>query len=355
MKKNHTFIIGLFTLVGFALFVVACVLFGGTSLFAQKIYFETYFNTSVQGLDVGGPVKFRGVQIGAVESIGFASTTYGEEVAQQATPDAEKMRALSYVRVLCSIDTKKHSDLSDERLQQMIDHGLCTSLALQGITGVVYINLDFDKDADLMMDTPPWTPETRHLPSKRSATEQLMSAAEKLADQLPKAIDTLTALGADLRQAIQSADIPTLSKDARELVASLNTQAKQLSKTIEALNPEALGKNLAAMADDLAATSKTLREALPTTTAKLDTTLDQATATLQDASATLQEATGAIKAAEGTLAKLNDTVTTATEATNFNDIGESLATLNRTTAALEALVNELRERPSRLIFDSDAE
>jgi hypothetical protein len=43
----------------------------------------------------------------------------------------------------------------------------------------------------------------------------------------------------------------------------------------------------------------------------------------------------------------------------MSDIGEdtdqTLSALSRTVASLEALVDELREKPSRLIFDDDEE
>ena len=69
MKQNtRYFYIGCFVLTGFLLLAFGCILFGGSELFARKVYFETYFNSSVQGLDAGGAVKFRGVPIGKVTS-----------------------------------------------------------------------------------------------------------------------------------------------------------------------------------------------------------------------------------------------------------------------------------------------
>lgn len=347
-SPRHTFAIGLFTLVGFALFVLGCVLFGGSDLFARKAYFETYFDASVQGLDIGGPVKFRGVKIGTVESISFAGGTYGDQLKEGAdTP--RRVRALSYVRVLCSVDLKKHADFDLERLRRMIGHGLRTSLALQGITGVIYVNLDFPKDwRTLPQLEVPWKPDELHIPSVPSSTQQIMSAAETIADQLPKAIDTLTALANDISAAVRDANVPALSSEFRQLVNTLNTRANQLAATIDRLNPGQLGDRFLQVANDLSATAKALREALPQTTRTLDGTLTSATRTLNGASDTLAKANTLLE-------ELTAATRDARQATDPNDLGDTLSALSRTAAALEALINELREKPSRILFDDPLE
>ena len=44
--------------------------------FRKKALVETYIDESVQGLDVGSPVKFRGVPVGRVEQISLTSAEY---------------------------------------------------------------------------------------------------------------------------------------------------------------------------------------------------------------------------------------------------------------------------------------
>ena len=58
--------LGLFVVVGFCAAVATAVFFGAQSLRNETVRYKTYFDESVQGLEVGSFVKFRGVTIGTV-------------------------------------------------------------------------------------------------------------------------------------------------------------------------------------------------------------------------------------------------------------------------------------------------
>jgi paraquat-inducible protein B len=64
-------LVGVFVLGGFALLVVALMLFAGAHIFRPEIAAVTYFEGSVAGLEVGAPVTFRGVRVGSVTKIGI--------------------------------------------------------------------------------------------------------------------------------------------------------------------------------------------------------------------------------------------------------------------------------------------
>ena len=69
MKANAQAAVGAFVLGGLALAVAAIVLFGKFSLFTPNIKAAIVFQDSIAGLSIGAPVSFRGVRVGAVESI----------------------------------------------------------------------------------------------------------------------------------------------------------------------------------------------------------------------------------------------------------------------------------------------
>ena len=70
-STNH-FKLGMFVILSFGAMVTAGVALGSHAIKRDTTKYHTYFNESVQGLDVGSPVKFRGVTIGAVSAIEIA-------------------------------------------------------------------------------------------------------------------------------------------------------------------------------------------------------------------------------------------------------------------------------------------
>ena len=69
--------VGLMLLASLGL-AVALVLFLGRNRVSDGLSFETYFRETVQGMDVGSPVRFRGVQLGQVTEMMLAAAAYPE-------------------------------------------------------------------------------------------------------------------------------------------------------------------------------------------------------------------------------------------------------------------------------------
>src|SRR5258705_6584944 len=120
--RPHYFKIGLFVIASVFIAAGALVALGAGSIFKEKILFETYLNESVQGLEIGAPVKYRGVQIGNVDGISFAEDVY------------ETKRRYVMVTVNFYPATRegrrKRSEF-DERLRGLIQEGLRVRLASQ--------------------------------------------------------------------------------------------------------------------------------------------------------------------------------------------------------------------------------
>ena len=63
--------LGLFVVVGAAIALASLIAFGARTFSSSSERYVSYFDESVQGLDVGSAVKFRGVPVGRVEEIGI--------------------------------------------------------------------------------------------------------------------------------------------------------------------------------------------------------------------------------------------------------------------------------------------
>ncbi len=68
-KRISPAAIGMFVVGSFALVIIVIVLVGSGSLLKKPVRFVCMFQGNVNGLRIGAPVKFKGVQIGTVEQI----------------------------------------------------------------------------------------------------------------------------------------------------------------------------------------------------------------------------------------------------------------------------------------------
>ena len=68
-QKPNPVSIGLFIVIGVALGVTGLLLFSSSKLFTKTLDCVIYFDQSLNGLNVGAPVKIRGVTIGSVKRV----------------------------------------------------------------------------------------------------------------------------------------------------------------------------------------------------------------------------------------------------------------------------------------------
>src|SRR5258707_7596756 len=94
MEKFSYFKIGIFVISAVVIGIIGVVVLGVGTIFQKKSIVETYIDESVQGLDVGSPVKFRGVPVGRVEQISLTSAEYStrrEDVVVRLSSSCNKL------------------------------------------------------------------------------------------------------------------------------------------------------------------------------------------------------------------------------------------------------------------------
>ena len=142
-QQAHYFKIGLFVVAATALAVIGIIVLGAGKWLEKSAMVETYFFESVQGLEIGAPVRLRGVRVGRVESIRLAREEYG--VFFDPKTDSFPYRGLVVVRMSVRPSVAAHLKEEDEAvmMKQAVDAGFRFRLASQGITGVLYIESEF--------------------------------------------------------------------------------------------------------------------------------------------------------------------------------------------------------------------
>jgi phospholipid/cholesterol/gamma-HCH transport system substrate-binding protein len=227
-QQAHYFKIGLFVIGATTLVVVGIIVLGAGKWFERSAMVETYFYESVQGLEVGAPVRIRGVRIGRVESIKLAREEYG--VIFDPKTDSFPYRGLVLVRMSVRPSVAVHLKEEDEAvmMKQVADAGFRFRLASQGITGVLYIESEFLDPERYPPIEISWTPTTPYIPSAPS---------------------TITELGADLRsitRKLEQVDIDKISKDLDTMITSVTSlvndiQGQQLGVEVKQVMAELRG------------------------------------------------------------------------------------------------------------------
>ena len=169
-SRANYFKIGLFVIAATAIAVIAAIVLGAGALLQDKFILETYIEESVQGLDVGSPVKFRGVQIGNVEDITIVSKEYLTNrryvlVRASLFPDAFRIPPEQAVA---------------QGLGREVEKGLRVRLASQGLTGTAYLEADYldpQRNPPLEID---WQPRNPYVPSSPSTVTRLSDSVDRL-------------------------------------------------------------------------------------------------------------------------------------------------------------------------------
>jgi len=259
-QKANYFTIGLFVISAAGLFLAGIVVLSVGVMSKQSLIMETYLDGSVQGLDVGSPIKLRGVRIGQVEKIMFADEIYTTEH--------------HYVLIRFSIHPHVAKQINMTTfvpyLKKEIQTGLRLRLATQGLTGVAYMEADY-MDPILYPPLPiDWQPECAYVPSAPSLMSRISDSADSILRQVDKArvdllasninvfvmnmnglmqenlkptlvsvqqaaketADLVTRLDQDLQHITQS-DLPPLFQNARQSSSNLVVMSEQINQMLQ--------------------------------------------------------------------------------------------------------------------------
>ncbi len=222
-QNTNYFKLGLFVIIASALLTVFLIIFGAGDMFKKELLAETCFNESVQGLNIGSEVKYKGIKIGTVKSITSAAQVY------QTKSD--------YVLVIISLEetislgqTGKSADI---RMKNAIKDGLAIRLSYKGLTGAAYLETDYsiiDPEEALKIS---WTPKTIYIPSKKSSMKQFGDSINQILDNL--AAINLKGMTVDIESLLKTLNVKVKDVDVEKisgLAASLLIELKDTNKKI---------------------------------------------------------------------------------------------------------------------------
>jgi phospholipid/cholesterol/gamma-HCH transport system substrate-binding protein len=299
MERNANYVaVGAFTLLVLAMAVAFVLWYRGANNARDYQVYEIYFTGSVSGLTAGSPVRYLGVDVGRVRRLSL----------NKERPDT--------VKVIVEVDTSAP-----------VSSATRASLGLQGVTGLLYVNLKQGKDD---------------------------ATALRQGDRYP-IIES------------QSSDIDTVLASLPELVARART-------LIDNANSIFSDKNLGALGDTLA-NLRELTQALPQTVKQVNESLAQFDGTMAAIKDTATSVHGAVDEARpqltNAMARVNEVTANLAATTqrldrfmasseaqvgHFSDQGlfefeRLLRDVRSAAGEFRELSRSLKENPAQLIYE----
>jgi paraquat-inducible protein B len=182
--------LGLFVVLSITAIVVTMFWLGAHSFKRDSFKTISYFDESVEGLEIGSPVKWRGVTVGTVADLTVA-------------PDGRQVQVASdvYVDALTRLGLKPPQPGG-----AFIDPDLRVQLASAGITGVRFLSIDFFDPERYPPPPLSFAPPWNYVPSTPSTLKSLEESVLDILGRFPELeVDAKGAL-VDLRKTLDSVD-----------------------------------------------------------------------------------------------------------------------------------------------------
>ncbi len=220
--------VGAFVIAAIGLAVVAIVLLSSGALFRDTIAVVSLFDGSVQGLQIGAPVSFRGVQIGMVKEIRLALPN-DPRFSDPDNVDARIPVVYEIDRTLLAARGGRPEQLSEERVRQLVEQGLRAQLFTESfVTGRLLISLDFRPDVEARLDD--WDLGYVEVPTIATPIEEIQQQLAAVFDRLAE-VDIEALMASADRLMNSFADV---AEDTRveDLTASMEHTLSQLDQTL---------------------------------------------------------------------------------------------------------------------------
>jgi phospholipid/cholesterol/gamma-HCH transport system substrate-binding protein len=200
-NRQARFMTGLFVIGGLLIGVAAVVWLGASQYFEKGTRYVTYFDESVQGLQVDSRVKYRGVDVGSVQRIGVA-------------PDQK------LVEVVIKI-----------ALEADIERSAVSQLKAAGITGIVFIELD-RRQADTPVFLPPAGMKSIYpvIPSQPSQAKQMFSSVDRIMERIAQ-VD-LKGIADQLKNTSQAMETFLTGGEMKRIMKNLDSSTAGLDRSL---------------------------------------------------------------------------------------------------------------------------
>jgi len=338
IKANSTRI-GAFVVVSFLLLLTGIIIFGGGNLFTSKNTAIVYFEGSLQGLNVGAPVAYRGITIGEIKEIRLdvdpATYQITVPVLISLTPDK-----------VVKMEGKGHKEKSHDIntfLKIMCDRGLRATLKSQSLlTGKLYIDLAILEDTEAIYhDKDGKYLEIPTVPSEMQQMARAMQSLDftELATKFSNTMTALEKMSTSLEQALGS---EASKENLATFFASLDRFHSILAKFDDNLLP--LMAKLDTGLDKVSQLSDNTSNMIGHIDDRIDPFFVTMNATMHDMGATM-------RTTEALMAGLRQS--TGVDSPLYYQLTDSINEMGKAAKSIRAFTEYLDRNPQMLIFGAE--
>lgn len=308
-NRAHALAAGLFVLIFGAAVIAAGMWFGKDEV--RQDYYVITTKQSVSGLKVEAPVRYRGVEVGRVESIHIEPGVSGR------------------IRIRIGVEGSTP-----------ITKGTYAQLGYQGVTGLAFVSLNDNGSSTQLLQRARGSNEEPQIPLQASlldSGEVLLSSVGEIADRLKEL------LGADNQKTVRRtlAGLENLfSDDNQKLVRRALAGMDEVTRRTAALasNLEPGVRDMPALVADARATAQKADQLL----ANLNTLSLKLEQRLDVADRVIERVAGSVDAVGGTARSVNEET--------LPRLNALVDELSRETRALDRLINTLGDHPQSVVF-----
>jgi len=342
-KQASKILIGAFVVGAVVLIVAGVLIFGSGKLMKKTDTFVLFFKSSLQGLNVGSPVLFRGVKIGSVTNI---------------TIEADPEDLSVHIPVLIEIEPDKIKLIHGKQtrditvnLPALIKTGLRAQLIIGSLlTGQLMIELEFTPDTPAkIVGLNTDHPEIPTIPSALERITDIMKDLpfDKIIDKFLSAVESIEKLASspDIPETLHSLRMTV--EDARKLLQNLDSRIDPLAMSIDKMvkEYEKLARDVDGKVEPLAssvdATLKDARKLVRNVDGRVEPLASSIEKSLGEARAALEQARKALVAAGKTVGK---------ESPVIYQLDKTLKEISRMARSIRSLADYLERHPNALLY-----
>jgi phospholipid/cholesterol/gamma-HCH transport system substrate-binding protein len=240
--------LGLFVVVGIGLAIAALAFIGTYSLKSDGVVYRSYFEEAVTGLESGAAVKFRGVTIGNVQTIGIAPDRKHVSVAYEL--DTPTVRKLGWAA----------GDLDAPRVH--VPRDLRAQLASMGVTGMKYVQLDYFDSVRNPAPKLSFPTGNDHIPATPSTFASLEDSLLRFVDNFPAISERSIAVLEEVHGILAQMKDDKVPERAASTLQRMEETLTTVNAKLEALPVEELSESARMTAQQLNATLGQVQQVL---------------------------------------------------------------------------------------------